>query len=276
MYFINVHLPRINKIAKLREFTNKHCFDLSKFYHNEDIQGINMFFENCIKELLINRDIYWELTCIEKFIILLELYSKCFSETISLYSKSVNSNVDISILTIINKIKDFSVDEKELYINDFKITFNAPTSLYVDNIDRVFEATIYSITNGADIYYYNNFSEKEKDMFLSSLPSYLFDEILNYYNNLSKKVFNTMPENETFQFEPLYLSVTNGAIFTFLRSIYNIDIKNHYNNMLVFCKQFNSNIESFFSLSYKDFIALYKIYESNIKQSEKGLNFPTM
>ncbi len=276
MFFTNTYLPRLGKAAKLKEFTNKHYFDLSKFYFNKDDEGINLFLDNTIKELLVNKDIYCELTCIEKLLILLDLYYNCLYDTISLHSTNIDSTISVSLKTILDHLKDVDfIEEKEILYQDIKITLNAPCSLYIKNIDNIFADLIYSITTGKEIYYYRNFSDKEKDYFLSSLPSFLFDEIIEYYNNISKKTFNILPTNDKIKLDPLFLSLTNGSIFAFLKSIYSIDLKTHYNNMLVFTKQFNGSIDSYLSLSVKDFFALYKIYENSIKQNENTLNIPS-
>lgn len=278
MFSISIYLPRINKTANLKEFTNKNYFELAKFYYAEDNKGISLFFDNIVKELLLNKEIFCELTCIEKFFILLNLYSYCLYETISLYSKSLESSVKVPITSVIEALEDINfIEEKNIPLEDVIITLNAPASLYNDNIDKVIDSSIYSITSNNEIFYYNNFTEKEKNLFLASLPSYFFNEIIDYYKNIGDKIFNALPSGSTFTGDSLDISVIDGSMFSLLKSIFNINIRTHYENLLVSTKQLNIDSDFYFKSTYKDFISLYKIYEESTKQNgENNLNIPNM
>lgn len=277
MFCINTYLPRIDKVAKLTEFTNRHHFNLSKFYFNNDSKGICDYFDNFIYELLVNKEIYCEFTCIEKFIIWLDLYYNCLQDDISLFSKSLNDNVSVKIVEIIKKIQNSSlVEEKEITINDFTITLNAPRSFLIDSPDNIFNNIIYSVKNDNKHYYFENFTKEEKGLFLSSLPSHLFDNFMGYYKSLNEFSIDILPQSETIKFDPIEITSINGVMIAFLKSLFNIELRTHYSNALVFTKHFNSSYDSYFSTTLRDFIALYKVYESNMKQDKNTLNMPNM
>jgi hypothetical protein len=277
MYYISIYLPRIGKTAKLKEFTNKQYFNLAKFYYNKDNNGIADFFNTSIYELLINKEIYGELTCIEKFIIWLSLYNNCLYDTISLFSKSVNDTVNIRVSDIIQKINEIDFAEEYLIdIDNMQITLNAPSSMYIESADEILESIIYSIRMDEKIYYFQNFNDEEKTKFISSLPGGLFESFINYYSDLNKSIHNILPQNDIITFDPIELTAANGTMFAFLRSIFNIELKTHYNNILVFMKQFQGNYDSYFSMTFKDFLALYTMYESSIKTDKNSLNIPGM
>jgi len=266
MFYISTYLPRINKTAKLREFTNRHHFNLSKFYFNNDVAGIVDFFNNALSELIINEEIYCELTCIEKFIIWLNLYYNCLYDSISIYSPSLNDHISIKIPDIIKKINSFDIaEEKEITVNGISITLNAPFSLYIDNTDDIFNNVLYSIKSDDTIYYYQNFTSEEKSLFLASLPGELFDTILEYYKELNILPVDILPQGEAITFDPALVTAANGAMFAFLKSIFAIEIKSHYSNCLAFTKHFGGDIDSYYSITLRDFLAIYQIYESSQK-----------
>jgi hypothetical protein len=275
MFYISTYLPRIGKTAKLKEFTNRDYLALSKFYHNKNTKGIIDFFNNKLQDLIINKEIYCELTCVEKFIIWLDLYYSCLHENISLFSKSINDHINIKITELINNVNNlFQIDERDININNITITLNTPFSLYIDNTDDIFSNIIYSITSEDKLYYFQNFTQEEKNLFLSSLPVDLFDTIIDYYKSLNTDTFDILPQSERISFEPIELSATNGAMFAFLKSIFDTELRSHYSNALFFTKQLNGNLDSYYDMTYKDFIALYKIFESNMKSERKDLNMP--
>jgi hypothetical protein len=275
MFYISTYLPRIGKTAKLKEFTNRDYFSLSKFYHNKDTKGIVDFFNNKLQDLIINNEIYCELTCVEKFIIWLDLYYNCLHENVSLFSKSINDHVNIKITELINNTNNlYQVEEKDITVGNIVITLNTPFSLYIDNTDDIFSNIIYSIKSDDKVYYFQNFTQEEKNLFLSSLPVDLFDTIIDFYKSLNKETFDILPQSERISFEPIELSATNGAMFAFLKSIFDTELRTHYSNALFFTKQLNGNLDSYYEMTYKDFIALYKIFESNMKSEKKDLNMP--
>lgn len=276
MFCINTYLPRIDKVAKLKEFTNKHHFDLAKFYFKNDSEGVCDYFDNFLYELLINKEIYCEFTCIEKFIIWLDLYYNCLYDDISLFSKSLNDNINVKIPEIIKKIYTVNfAEEREFTINDFVITLNAPRTFLIESPDDIFNNIVYSIKNENKIYYFENFTKEEKALFLSSLPADLFESFTGYYRSLNDSPIDILPQSERVSFEPIEITSVNGLMLVFLKSLFNIELKTHYNNALVFTKHFNSSYESYFSTTLRDFLALYKIYDSSMKQDKNALNIPS-
>ena len=273
MFYISTYLPRIGKTSKIKEFTNRDYFSLSKLYHNKDTKGIVDFFNNKLQDLIINQEIYCELTCVEKFIIWLDLYYNCLHENVSLFSKSINDHINIKITELIDNVNNlYQVEEKDITTGNIIITLNTPFSLYIDNTDDIFSNVIYSIKSDDKVYYFQNFTQEEKNLFLSSLPVDLFDTIIDYYKSLNKETFDILPQSERISFEPIELSATNGAMFAFLKSIFDTELRNHYSNALFFTKQLNGNLDSYYDMTYKDFIALYKIFESTTKSEKKDLN----
>jgi hypothetical protein len=273
MFYISTYLPRLNKTAKLKEFTNKHYFDLAKFYYNNDLQGISNFFDNTIQDLIINKELYCELTCIEKFCIWLNLFYNCMHDDLSVFCKSLNDSVNVKILTLLSNIESLnSVEEKEIKVNDIIITLNAPRSLYIDSADSIFNNVIYSIKADGKNYYFENFTHDEKVLFFESLPVELFNVFIDYYKSLEEYSVDIMPSSDTMSFDPIDISITNGSMFAFLKSLFQTELKSHYNNALIFTKQFEGNYETYFNITMKDFLALYTVYQSNVKNEKNDLN----
>jgi hypothetical protein len=265
MFFISTYIPRLNKAAKLKEFTNKHHLEFAKFGVNNDLVSINDFFNNTLLELLINKDIYHELTCVDKFIIWLDLYRNCINDSISLLSKSIGENINVRVSDIINKINKSDISyEKDIYIDDISITLNAPCNLYSVGVEDMFNNIIYLIKSNNETFNFQKFTDSEKSLFLSSLPVHLFDEFIEFYNSLNNEIIDILPQNDIISFDPINVSVTNGSMFAFIRSILDVEIRTHFNNALVFCKQFNSSYNSYYDITLRDFMSLYKIYESHI------------
>lgn len=271
MFHISTYLPRLDKTAKLKELTNEEYFKLCKIFHHKDDFLLQDFFSNQIKHFLEDKEIYFKLTCVEKFVIWLTIYKVCVSETISIFSYTLNDHISINIQDIINNVNliDF-VNEKTIELQDkISITLNAPRNFYLRAADEAIVDIIYSITDDGKKYYIGEFTESEKGQFLKSLPIDIFDSLKEFFYSVAENNFKILPETEKIKFEQLDINVVNNSLFLFLKSIFNIDLKSHYNNMLFSVSQFNS-INTYFSITPTDFTALYKLYEANMKKDSKA------
>ncbi len=269
MFYISTFLPRINKTAKLKEFTNKDYFSLSKFYFNNDDDGVCSFFDETIYELLINKEIYYEITCIEKLILWLQLYYSCINDTVSIFSNSINDNISMKIVDIIKIIKSLDMhDNLEININDIIITLNYPVKLFASGSDDIFNNIIYNIKSEKKIYYFQDFSLEEKAAFLSSLPVEHFESFINYYKSIINESYDILPQSEKFSLTPIYINTTDGSILAILKILFKSEMHIHLSNSLIFTKHLGGNYDSYYNMTPRDFQGLYKIYESSGK-SEK-------
>jgi len=263
MFIISTYLARINDTARVKEFTNKHYMDLAKYLANKDIKGIASFFDETLQELLLDKELYGKLTCIEKFVIWLDIYYNCIHDYISLGTSSGSVSVDIKGL--ISRVNSQSfIDKKIISIDNILITLNAPLSLLMSEFDDIIDSIIYSIEIDKKYLYLNNLAASEKEMFLNSLPAGILEEILNYHKEISKKAINIAPRSKILNTTSLNISVTNNSIYDFLKSIYASELYTHYNNILIFTKQLNGDYSSYLNMTPKEFLSLYKVYEKNI------------
>ncbi|MGA1048477.1 MAG: hypothetical protein ACO3UU_10720, partial [Minisyncoccia bacterium] len=114
--------------------------------YNNDVEGISDFFDTALQDLIIEKDLYCELTCIEKFCIWINVYYNCLHDNLSIFCKSLNDSINVEIPTLLDKIQSLNfADQKEIKVNDLIITLNAPRSLYVDSTDNIFNNVIYYI-----------------------------------------------------------------------------------------------------------------------------------
>lgn len=263
MFIISTYLARINETARLKEFTNKNYFELAKFCVSEEKKNISIFFEESLRELILNEEIYSKLTCVEKFIIWLDIYRNCVHDSISF--TTLGSNASTQIKNLINKIniKEF-IQSKTININDMEIVLNSPSLLYVEGVDDILESVLYCIKYNNQSHYYKNFTAEERNLFLNSLPSNVFSEIIEYYNSISKEIINIAPQSSSILIPPLNVSINGNIMLEFLISIFKNDISTHYSNALIFMKQFNGDLNSYFNITPKDFFSLYKVYEKSL------------
>ena len=263
MFIISTYLARINETVRLKEFTNKNYFELAKFCVSEEKKNISIFFEEALKELILNEEVYSKLTCVEKFIIWLDIYRNCVHDSISF--TTLGSNASTQIKNLINKIniKEF-IQSKTININDMEIVLNSPSLLYVEGVDDIMESVLYCIKYNNQNHYYKNFTAEERNLFLNSLPSNVFSEIIEYYNSISKEIINIAPQSSSILIPPLNVSINGNIMLEFLISIFKNDISTHYSNALIFMKQFNGDLNSYFNITPKDFFSLYKVYEKSL------------
>jgi hypothetical protein len=78
------------------------------------------------------------------------------------------------------------------------------------------------------------------------------------------EIINIAPQSSSILIPPLNISINGNVMLEFLISIFKNDIRTHFNNALIFMKQFNGNLNSYYDMTPKDFFSLYKVYEKSM------------
>ena len=162
--------------------------------------SIYTILENCIKTKNINID---KMPCFDIEYLFLKIREKSLGELISVRVKCPETKkffdveLDISKILVVkpdNQIFDIKISENlgiKMKYPTFKTIQLA--SLETDNIEKIFSIItncIESIYDKENSYNVNDYSEKELEEFVESLPQECFDKINKFYNNIPKIIYD--------------------------------------------------------------------------------------
>ena len=162
--------------------------------------SIYTILENCVKTKNINID---KMPCFDIEYLFLKIREKSLGELISVRVKCPETekyfdvDLDLSKIVVVkseNNQSDIKISENlgiKMKYPTFKTIQLA--SLETDNIEKIFSIItncIESIYDKENSYNVNDYSEKELEEFVESLPQECFDKINKFYNNIPKIIYD--------------------------------------------------------------------------------------
>lgn len=269
-----IFLPVLNKEIRYENLINYHYFNILKFITNNDDEGLNFYFENLIKNLIIEQEYYYELTNLEKFLILLDMRSTSVGDNIQLNSNN-SIKVDISLNaiknSILNKFKDFNI-KKILTDNDFKFYLSIPKKFFVDDLDELYKEIIDKIESNNEILNFFNLTDKEKEDIINSIPATISGDMLNFVKTTQEviKNINIITGNSKIGLETISLSVFDRTMFYFLKSIFTDDLYNYYDLQYNLSNKMHVSYDHFMKMSPNECKLFINFYNRDISKQEEA------
>lgn len=253
--------------VRLPELKNKDFFTILKFCENNDLEGLNSFFNSTILKG------FEELSILDKFYSLL-LIRMVYIEPEIYFNDGNNNSINFSIENILEKIDLHEGDYDKVYnIDNFEITLGLPNLLYFENLNDIYLSIIKSIKISNKVVKFNTLSVEDKELILANIPNSIFSTIKNYINELSLKLKNliVIEKNETFNIQEINLSVLSNGIISFILSIYSSGLSNFFNMLYIFTGTLGFTAKDFLNLTPRDSRVLLNMYKKEASKREEKL-----
>jgi len=265
-FSIKTRLPS-GRTVRIPELKNKHLFILLKFCENEDLEGLNNFFNEVIFTGLEDLDI------IDKFYaVLLVRMIYVYPEII--FEDKDRKTINFNIENILEKIDLFERDYDKVYnLDKFVIELGLPNLLYFENLNDVYLSIIKKIKLGEKIIKFNTLSTSEKEIILSNIPNSVFSIIKSYSNQLSTNLNNfvIIEKNVNFNLDEINLNVLSNGIISFILGIYSSGLSNFFEMLYIFTSKLGFTSHDFLELTPLDSRVLLNIYKKEMSEKEEEL-----
>ena len=242
-----------NRTIQCSEILNSHLVVLYKYITANNPQWCARAFNELTYELCPEP----KLNVLDKFIILAELYSLCFSDNITLQVPGFDGNVVIKTSTMLDNF--YKLKEKWnnviIDIESIKMTIGIPLELKGSYglIDYIIE--IYGQQINEEIF--------------NVLPAKAVKEIANYkkYVDDTLKSVITIPENKNINLTMECLSI--DYILGYLTRLYSDNLLSFYNLQYQFITKIGLSYDHFLKLTNAETKIMCNFYESDIKKQEQ-------
>jgi hypothetical protein len=270
-----IYLPILKENIRFKNLNNSHYFDLLKFITNNDDDGLNDYFENLIKELIVEKSIYSKLSNIEKFLVLLDLRSTSVGDSLQI-TGTQSAKIDLSLNSIKKSIQD-KVNNLNIIKNikselGYSIVLSIPKQFFIDNIDKMYTEIIDKIEIDGEILDFFDLTSLEKDLIINSIPATLSNNILTYIKNIQESIgeVNIITGNTKFGLETIKLSVFDKTMFMFLRSIFTDDLYNYYELQYNLSNKMNVSYDHFMKMTPNECKLFINFYNKEMKKQEEA------
>lgn len=269
-----LYLPILKKEIRYESLINYHYFNILKFITNNDDEGLNYYFEDIVKNLIVDKDLYSKLSNLEKFLILLDMRSTSVGDTLQL-NGSTATRIDLSLNSIknniINKFKEIEIT-KTIIHDTVKVHLSIPKQFFIDDIDKMYHEIIDKIEINDEILYYFNLTDLEKEGIINYIPAGIAGDMLNFIKTSQDIIatINIVTGNPKFGLDNIQLSVFDKNMFFFLKSIYTDDLYNYYDLQYNLSNKMNVSYEHFMKMSPNECKMFINFYNKDISKQEEA------
>lgn len=269
-----IFLPVLKKEIRYHHINNSNFLTILKFSINKDDEGLMNYFEWMIQNCLLDKELFYRLTNLEKFLIFLDLRSVLIGDKLQLNSKTGNK-IDLLISSIknniVNKIKEIDLIKIVNY-NNITVHLTLPKSLNINNIDDLYYEIIDKVQIDEDVIQFSELKSFEKDGIISSLPASLTEEMISFITicqNLSNDI-NIITGNEKLGLENIPLRVFDTSLFHFMKSLLGDDLMNFYELQYNMLNKIKLSNQHFMSITPNECKILMNLYNEDMKRQEEA------
>jgi hypothetical protein len=267
-FYLNFHSPTLDKDLKVKELTFKQYRVLNKFLLNNNNFHISEYFEEIVKECLIEKEYYEQLTNFDKFCMLYLL--RCIFVSSEIELKENTSVTKIPLVPFLNKCLDFKTNfASEHTIDTLKLKITLPKALYFENILDAYYSSIDKVfVSDEEIDIFSNTSE-ERQKIIEQLPA----EVTGFIDRFSKDKVTAFKDlvlkvgvKDTDKIE---ISPYNTTLFEILKALFSANLKNIYEMQYLLVSKMFFTCEAIDNNTLTENIVLCKIYEAELAKMQE-------
>lgn len=232
--FFNIPVKTTKNEIRIKEITNNNLFHILKFIETDDDVGLSEYFNNLVKELVVN---YNNLNYIDKFLVLIGCRVNCigtYLDVISKYEVQTSVNLKDFHEKIIDKLNNNKIIVK---YQNFIVELDYPRDIIKDF--DIYDC-IKSINIDGNVIIIDKLKNNEKEELFNYLPMSLNIELSKKYNlHLPEPIklfeFYYDPANTKFY----YFDYKTESVLELLKFIFKDNLKNFFYQMYICSSKLN-------------------------------------
>jgi len=228
-FFANIYAPTLSLDLRIKELSFLQYKTLNKFITNNKDEHIVSYFDEILKENILEKDTVNKLTGYDKFCALFML--RCLSVSPNIEYKKDNSNFKFPLLPFLNDCLDIKTTFTEaVNIDNIEFTLGLPYKFIFNDMFDAYFGLLHTVNNGSTKIIVNDLTIEEKNELYKTLPISLTQHLKDYLLKVAQ------------DFEKLVLD---------FKLVQPITVKPFDLSMLELLKAlFSSNLSSLYELQY--------------------------
>ena len=238
-------------------------------------------FEHLIVGLCEDQVDYNTLTCVDKFIILLNIRIMSVSDQFRFETKvgteteSVKKEVAIDLYDILDESTnhplntDYELNSPEGY----QLILTNPTQFHVERVEDLILHVLKRLTISGKMYDLTNLSVNQKEQILDELPGDSLTNIVKYIKNIDTKYRITVFRSEyrlSDDLANLQLRVYDNSFYEFIKMLYNCNLEEQYYIRYAMTKHMNFNLDQIERMTPIDTRTYIKLYQKELDDQRKA------
>lgn len=265
-FYLNFRIPSLDTEIKLKEISFNTFKTLNKFLINKNDRHINEFFNEILKECVVQKDVLPKLTNFDKFCALFLLRCTSISPMVEFTEQTMS--VKKPLLPFLNQCLDLKAEFcRNIYVDNYELKLTLPSKLYFEDIFEAFYDSVHSIYEKNKLIH---LSESEKNSFIDNLPAEVTVEIKKFSNDIissfSTLVFDIISTDKS---TSLSLSPYNLSLFEVLKALFNSNLKSIFELQYILVSKLRYSAEYVDSNTLTENLILCNIYEQEMQKAKE-------
>jgi hypothetical protein len=223
-FYLNCWVPSLKDYYKVEELKMYQLEILSKYILNDDNESINSFFDEILKENLVNKNIFVKLTRFDKWFLILFLRASSVSSMLHYQVKDAQNNscvVSFNLFDILTDLSEIYLPEIPTFkFDNTTIDFTVSKKLFTLDfcLDNIFKL----IVNGK-VFYPQAFSSIKKDKLFSIFSKTIYSEIKEHLDDYKKQfsdIFILKNDKGIKDFYSVRFNLLDNTLYDFLKSTF--------------------------------------------------------
>jgi len=265
-FHVKLALPS-GKSIDVAELTNCNYLTILKYCENQDLAGLNLFFEE-----IIFKSSTESYSIIDKFYCLVAIRMIFVGSEISLLND--NHGISYSVAKILSNLESFEMEQSKLItVHGFKILLGLPNTMYFNNIGEMYTSMIKTICFNNNTINFSSLTKEEQDIILTQLPTIILTRINQFARELSKtlKDCTIIDGNNSFNLTEVKATVLSNEFMNIILSLFSTGLQNFYNTMYTAFTKINIDGSTFQQMSPQEIAILINIYNEEINEQNKAI-----
>lgn len=267
-------LPISKRKIYYTELTNADYFSIIKHIAANDDASIEIMFDELIEQITSVSG--HKLFAADKFCLLLDLRSIVLGDYIE-FKSNTNAIARLKISDIINVIWPVLSEnnfEKSITSDIFSIRIATPRRFITTDLDSLIVNSICSINDGESEYDFSEFSTKEQEIVLKSLPADIFSKIIEHVKECQRVIHDThiIKSNKTLEIDEIPFKLFDNTMFEFLKAIFSGDLMNFYELQYSLLTKLGISYDHFMKMTPNESKIFINLHSKEIKKQEESKN----
>ena len=274
-------MPSLSDYYRYGMFDNQTHLSVAKYIQNNDNKKIMSMFEHLIQELCDDNIELDRLTCVDKFVILLNIRIMSVSDqfrfetTVGTQTEKVKKEVAVDLYNILDDITNHPLNNDQILNSPegYQMTLTNPKHFHTENVDELIFNVLKSIKINDLSYNLQGLTIEQKEKILDSLPGDALHNIVRYIRDIDTKyrvkVFKTewsIPE----ELERLELKMFDNSFYELIKMLYNCNLEEQYYIRYAMIKHMNFTLTEIEYMTPIDSKTYIKLYQKELDEQRKA------
>lgn len=270
-FFANIYAPTLNLDLRIKELSFLQYKTLNKFITNNKDEHIVSYFDEILKENILEKETVSKLTGYDKFCALFML--RCLSVSPNIEYKKDNSNFKYPLLPFLNNCLDMKTTFTEVVnIDNIEFILGLPYKFIFNDMFDAYFGLLHAVNHGHTKIIVNDLTIEEKNELYKTLPITLTQYLKDYLLKVSKDFENLVLDFKLVQ--PIAIKPFDLSMLELLRALFSSNLSSLYELQYVLVSKAQYSPEYIDKNTLAENLVLQNLLEQEYDKNSKDNTTP--